>query len=142
MFRLVWFGDRIVYVDKTAGSTIYSDEYSAYQRVFGKAKAFTHKIVVHGKGNYVNGNVHTNNIEGFWNITKDAVCGTYNHVSRKYLQRYCDEVSFRFNNRKVSKGESFCDLFANCMGTKKLTNSLLHHETEENTASQHSQKHT
>lgn len=101
-----------------AGSTIYSDEYSAYQRVFGKAKAFTHKIVVHGKGNYVNGDVHTNNIEGFWNITKDAVCGTYNHVSRKYLQRYCDEVSFRFNNRKVSKGESFCDLFANCMGTR------------------------
>lgn len=101
-----------------AGSTIYSDEYSAYQRVFGKAKAFTHKIVVHGKGNYVNGDVHTNNIEDFWNITKDAVCGTYNHVSRKYLQRYCDEVSFRFNNRKVSKGESFCDLFANCMGTR------------------------
>lgn len=101
-----------------AGSTIYSDEYSAYQRVFGKAKAFTHKIVVHGKGNYVNGDVHTNNIEGFWNITKDAVCGTYNHVSRKYLQRYCDEVSFRFNNRKVSKGESICDLFANCMGTR------------------------
>ena len=101
-----------------AGSTIYSDEYSAYQRVFGKAKAFTHKIVVHGRGNYVNGDVHTNNIEGFWNITKDAVCGTYNHVSRKYLQRYCDEVSFRFNNRKVSKGESFCDLFANCMGTR------------------------
>lgn len=101
-----------------AGSTIYSDEYSAYQRVFGKAKAFTHKIVVHGKGNYVNGDIHTNNIEGFWNITKDAVCGTYNHVSRKYLQRYCDEVSFRFNNRKVSKGESFCDLFANCKGTR------------------------
>lgn len=93
-------------------------EYSAYQRVFGKAKAFTHKIVVHGKGNYVNGDVHTNNIEGFWNITKDAVCGTYNHVSRKYLQRYCDEVSFRFNSRKVSKGESFCDLFANCKGTR------------------------
>lgn len=101
-----------------AGSTIYSDEYSAYQKVIGKAKTFTHEIVIHSKGNYANGNVHTNNIEGFWNITKDTICGTYNHVSRKYLQRYCDEVSFRFNNRKVTRGEAFCELFANCKGTR------------------------
>lgn len=106
-------------------TTIYSDEYTAYQRVFDKAKSFTHEIVVHGKGNYVNGDAHTNNIEGFWNITKDAVCGTYNHVSRKYLQRYCDEVTFRFNNRKVSNGESFCSLFANCRGTNITYKQLI-----------------
>lgn len=67
------------------GTAIYSDEYSAYKKVFDKAKLFTHEIVVYVKGNYVNGNVHTNNIEELWNITKDAVCGTYNHVSRKHL---------------------------------------------------------
>lgn len=101
---------------RTNATIYYSDEYTAYQRVFDKAMSFTHEIVVHGKGNYVNGDAHTNNIEEFWNITKDAVCGTYNHVSKKYLQRYCDEVTFRFNNRKVSNGEFVCNLFVNYRG--------------------------
>ncbi len=106
------------------GSAIYSDEYAAYKKVFDKAKSFTHEIVVHGKGNYVNGNAHTNNIEGLWNITKDAVCGTYNHVSRKHLQRYCDEVVFRYNTRKVSKRECFTEFINNSSNTRITYNQL------------------
>lgn len=106
------------------GTAIYSDEYSAYKKVFDKAKSFTHEIVVHGKGNYVNGNAHTNNIEGLWNIMKDAVCGTYNHVSRKHLQRYCDEVTFRYNNRKVSNRGCFVELIINSRNTRITFNQL------------------
>lgn len=51
-------------------------------------------------------------------ITKDAVCGIYNHVSRKHLQRYCDEVTFRYNTRKVSKKECFTELINNSKDTR------------------------
>jgi len=31
--------------------------------------------------------------------------GTFYHVSKQNLGRYCDEFSFRWNNRKVTDGE-------------------------------------
>ncbi len=49
---------------------------------------------------YVNGNIHTNTIEGFWSQLKRSIDGTYHHVSTEYLNRYVDEYSFRYNHRK------------------------------------------
>jgi hypothetical protein len=45
------------------------------------------------------GDVHTQTIEGFWSLVKNGLRGVYHSVSRKYLQTYFDEYSFRYNRR-------------------------------------------
>jgi hypothetical protein len=55
--------------------------------------------VIHSKGEYVRGDVHTNTVEGSWSLVKRQIIGQHHFVSVKYLQRYLNEMSFRFNNR-------------------------------------------
>lgn len=78
-------------------SLIVTDDNAAYNRV---GKTFNHGIVRHTAGQYVNGVLHTNTIEGFWSILKRGVIGTYHKVSKKYLPLYVAEFQFRYNNRK------------------------------------------
>jgi hypothetical protein len=47
----------------------------------------------------VDGNVHTNTIEGFFGLLKNGIRGVYHAVSREYLQNYLDEYSWRYNHR-------------------------------------------
>lgn len=54
--------------------------------------------------------VCTNGIECAWSHLKRTIFGTYYNVSKKYLQRYVDEFTFRFNTRKLGDKERF-DLF-------------------------------
>jgi ISXO2-like transposase domain len=64
------------------------------------AQGYKHEFVTHSKGEYVRGEVHTNNLENFWSLLKRGVIGTYHHVSKKYLPLYLAEFQFRFNNRE------------------------------------------
>jgi transposase len=57
------------------------------------------KRINHSQKIYVMGDVHTNTIEGFWSLLKRGIGGVYHSVSKKYLQTYCDEYSFRYNRR-------------------------------------------
>ena len=61
---------------------------------------YLHATVNHAQGEYVRGEVHTNTIEGFWNLFKGAYRGTYVHVSQKYLQTYLREFEYRWNLRQ------------------------------------------
>lgn len=45
------------------------------------------------------GAIHTNTIEGFWNISKRGIMGTFHKVGHKYLPLYIAEFEFRYNNR-------------------------------------------
>jgi transposase-like protein len=76
------------------GSTLYSDEWWAYNKL---SAFYDHGIVKHREGEFVRGNIHTNTIEGFWSLLKRGILGIYHHVSPKHLQRYCDEFTFRYN---------------------------------------------
>ena len=62
---------------------------------------YRHNVIVHSKKEYVQGNVHTNTIEGFWSQLKRSIDGTYHAVSPKYLQHYVNEFAFRYNYRAV-----------------------------------------
>lgn len=53
---------------------------------------------------YVNGNVYTNRLETFWNLTKHPIICTYVSIKPFHLFRYLDEETFRFNNLKVEDG--------------------------------------
>jgi len=76
---------------------VATDEHSGYRWL---KPTFSHESVSHGKGEYVRGEVHTNNIESFWSLLKRGIMGSFHHVSKKYLPLYLAEFQFRHNNRK------------------------------------------
>lgn len=82
---------------------LMTDEWKAYSgldRVYEGRESVTHS-----KGEYVRGNVHTNTVESFFALLKRGIMGSYHHVSRKHLPRYCDEFAFRWSHRGVSDAE-------------------------------------
>jgi len=102
-----------------ADSFMVSDEHHAYNKVGQKYK---HRKVNHRAKEYVRKEdilVHTNNIEGYWNILKKQIDGIHHSVSPKHLQRYCNESGFRYNNRALLQDERFAAALANCNGSLK-----------------------
>jgi len=79
--------------------TLYTDQYPGYLMFSNYMK---HEVINHKKS-YVNGQIHTNTIEGFWSLLKRGVDGVYHAVSEKYLQNYVNEYGFRYNHRNDEK---------------------------------------
>lgn len=77
-------------------TTLITDAYRGYSPM---KTLLPHKTVNHSIS-YVNGDAHTNTIEGFWSVLRRAVVGQYHNVSTDYLPRYLDEIVFKYNNRK------------------------------------------
>lgn len=78
------------------GTTIMTDEWGAYN---GLCFKFNHNIVNHGSNEFVNGDCHTNTLEGFWSLLKRGIVGQYHKVSEKHLEKYVNEFCYRYNNR-------------------------------------------
>ncbi len=87
-----------------SGSCIYTDEWRGYNRI---RKDFYHERVHHNIGQYVDGNIYTNTIEGFWSHLKRGITGTYHQVNKKHLQKYCIEFAYRYNTRKWTELDRF-----------------------------------
>jgi len=79
-------------------SLVATDEHSGYHYL--NALGYRHETITHSEGEYVRGEVHTNNIESFWALLKRGIVGTYHNVSKKYLPLYLAEFQFRHNNRR------------------------------------------
>jgi transposase-like protein len=77
---------------------VATDEWGGY--AYLNALGYKHDTVKHSDGEYVRGEVHTNNIESFWSLLKRGIMGSFHHVSKKYLPLYLAEFQFRHNNRK------------------------------------------
>lgn len=91
-------------------ATLYSDEWLGYK---GVSRIYDHSVVKHNQGQYVNGRVHTNTIEGFWSLLKRGIFGIYHFTSKKHLQLYVDEFVFRYNSRNNTESERFNLLLMN-----------------------------
>lgn len=91
-------------------ATLYTDEWLGYK---GISKIYDHSVVKHNQGEYVNGRVHTNTIEGFWSLLKRGIVGIYHFTSKKHLQKYVDEFVFRYNSRDMETAVRFNLLLAN-----------------------------
>ncbi|WP_118949563.1 IS1595 family transposase [Taibaiella helva] len=105
----------LVYEYVRKDSTVVSDEWKSYK---GISESYWHETVDHGKKEYMNDNgFTTNKIENYWSVLKRTINGTYNnHISRKHIQRYCNEISFRFNTKDMSTQERFDMVLRNCEG--------------------------
>ena len=91
--------DPIIEASIAQDATIYTDEGSAYRHL--TKSGWNHEIVIHGKGEYVRGDIHSNGIESFWSLLKRGIIGSFHQVSVKHLHRYVSEFEFRFNNREM-----------------------------------------
>ncbi len=91
-------------------AVVYTDEWRGYSKV---KRLFKSGTVHHGIGEYVNGKIHTNTIEGFWSLFKRSVIGIYHYVSPKHLQKYVDESVYRYNTRDMNEAERMNFLFCN-----------------------------
>ena len=80
-------------------SQLMTDEAGQYQSI---GKGFkSHGWVTHSAGEYVDGPVHTNTVEGYFSIFKRGMKGVYQHCHEDHLHRYLAEFDFRYNNRSA-----------------------------------------
>ena len=100
-------------------STIMTDEWPAYNGI-GKSFIGGHQIANHSKGQYVTGIASINTAESYFVLLKRGVHGTFHHISKKHLAKYCNEFSFRWNHRKETDGERTEDALKN-IADKRLT---------------------
>jgi transposase-like protein len=95
---------KFVYENVERGSQLHTDEWWGYK---GLEKIFGHSVIKHNEKQYVNGNCHTNTMEGFWSLLKRGVMGIYHSWSDKHLQKYIDEFVFRYNTRSLTEADRF-----------------------------------
>ncbi|MFA4814906.1 MAG: IS1595 family transposase [Candidatus Gracilibacteria bacterium] len=76
-------------------ATMMTDEFKGYTRL---KNFIPHKTINHSKW-YVDGDTHTNTIEGFWSLLKRGIVGQFHKVSAHRLPKYIDEFCFRYNHR-------------------------------------------
>jgi len=100
-----------------AGSTLFTDALPSYE---GLIRDYYHQVIDHAHA-YVDGRVHTNNLENFWSLLKRGIKGTYVSVEPFHLFRYLDEQSFRYNNRKEMNDSQRFNLALSQIAGKRLT---------------------
>ena len=76
---------------------VYTDQWPAYN--FAGRHFAAHSRINHA-ATYVEGDIHTNTIEGFFGNLKTGIRGNYKKVSRKWLQGYLNEFTWRYNHRR------------------------------------------
>jgi hypothetical protein len=53
------------------------------------------------------------------------VHGTFHHISKKHLAKYCNEFSFRWDNRKATDGERAEQAIKGFIGKRLMLKELL-----------------
>ena len=91
-------------------SELMTDEYHAYNVLSSQLK---HHVINHQE-QYVDGNKHTNAIEGFWSLLKRAWYGQHHHYSVGYTPLYVAERCYVYNNRNLE-----------CIWTKFVNRSMV-----------------
>jgi transposase len=79
-------------------SLIYTDDWTGYTRL--GQQGYYHRRINHSARVYVEGDVHTQTIDGFFGMLKDAIRGVHHGVSEKWLPGYINEYVWRWNNRE------------------------------------------
>ncbi len=102
-----------IYENTARKSTVYTDDARAYLGLKRK-----HRAVKHSVSEYVNGQAHTNGIEGFWSLLKRGYHGTYHKMSPKHLDLYVTEFAARANIRGSDTIRQMENLAAHMVGRR------------------------
>lgn len=79
-------------------SYLMTDQHQVYRRLGNQYAG--HSYVNHGDLEYARGEVHNNTAESFNAILERAKQGVFHWLSKELLQRYINEVVFRWNHRQ------------------------------------------
>ncbi len=90
-------------------SMIFTDEWKGYTHRVERRYA-GHRRIRHEDRIYVDGDVHTQTIEGFFGNMKNGIRGSYHSVSSKWLSSYLNEYAFRYNERSNTTRSMFATL--------------------------------
>jgi transposase-like protein len=99
------------------GSTVYTDESNLYSWM---PASYDHGLVTHKLGQYVNGDVSTNRIEGAFSHFRRTMVGTYHKADVLHLDRYVQMFAFRWNTRKETDADRMNKLLGATKG-RRLT---------------------
>ena len=91
---------------------LMTDANSAYRLI---KDILPHDMIRHEES-YVDGDIHTQGIEGYWSLLKRGLYGVFHHVDAEYLEQYLNEFEYRFNRRKITDAERFTELLAQTQG--------------------------
>jgi transposase-like protein len=108
------------FVDETVrddAEAIYTDELASYIGI--EDHDTRHETVNHSAEEWVVGDVHTNSIEGVWSLFKRSIIGAFHKVSDKHLDRYLEELEWRYSNRE--NDHIFVDTLRRIVNTEHLT---------------------
>jgi transposase-like protein len=100
-------------------SQVMTDEWAAYQGI-GKEFKGGHHVVNHKSKEYKRGDASTNEVEAFFALLKRGITGSFHHVSKQHLDRYCAEFSFRWNHRKITDSERTVEAIRSSEGQRLL----------------------
>jgi transposase-like protein len=108
------------------GGEVYTDEYAPYRRL--AKEGYRHAFVRHHVKEYARYEVnretgevrcvHVNGGEGYWSTLRGQVIAVHKGVAPKYLQRYADEVSFRFS-RKAHEAPLFDAILSRAVASRR-----------------------
>ena len=79
-------------------STIYTDGFRVHDSLL-KEGFRKHQRVEHGRNEFARGEVHVNEIEGFWSILKARLSKFRGLSSNANIFLHAKECEFRFNHR-------------------------------------------
>ena len=87
---------------------VNTDEWVSYKYAeyyFNRHDTVNHTAKEYSRTNADGTVSHVNSCESFFSLLKRGIYGSFHHVSKEHLHRYCDEFSFRWNHREVTDGE-------------------------------------
>ncbi len=85
----------------------------------------TREAVKHSVKRYVWGQAHTNGVESFWSMLKQAHMGTVHKISPKHLNRYVQEFSGKHNVRELGTLAQMTALVAGLVGKRLMYTDLI-----------------
>lgn len=97
------------------GSMVFTDDWGGYNAV-ERTGRYNIRRVRHSQRIYVDGNVHTNTVEGFFGHFKSDVRGTHHSISTRWLPGYLNEWVWKWNHRNDDEA-MFRTLLQNASGT-------------------------
>lgn len=90
-------------------SVLMTDEWRGYNEM----RDWMRHLRVNHKKRYVDGDIYTNTIEGFWSLVKRAIAGQHHHYSVEHAAAYINEAAYKYNTRKSET--PFTDLVVRVM---------------------------
>jgi transposase-like protein len=78
---------------------VFTDDWAGYDPLH-RLGYRRHRRINHSARVYVDGDCHTQTIEGFFGLFKTGVRGAHHSVSYKWLQGYLNEWAWRYNRRE------------------------------------------